>query len=53
MSKDTQMIVQSILNQIAIASNLENAYNMVARVANAGGDKVPTYEELRKELGVD
>ena len=53
MSKDMQIMLQSILNQIALVKTAEDAYKLIAKMAKAGGDDIQTYDEVRKELGLE
>jgi len=53
MAYDTKVTLQSVLNQIALAKDLEQLYKMIASMAMVEGLKVPSYSEMKAELGVE
>jgi hypothetical protein len=50
MAYETKVILTLLSQQVAKAKTLKEAYTAIARAANVEGVKLPSYEELRKEL---
>jgi len=53
MAFETKVILESVLNQVALAKDLEQAYALIAGMAKVEGMVVPSYNDKRSELGVD
>ena len=53
MALETKVILESVLTQIAVAKDLEQAYSMIAGMAKVEGMNVPSYGDKRVTLGVE
>ena len=50
MAYETKVILRSLVNQIALAKTVKQAFNMVRSTAEVEGLVIPEFEQVRKEL---
>ena len=52
MAFETKVILESVLNQVVLAKDLEQAYKLIAKMAKVEGMNVPSYSDAKAELNV-
>ena len=53
MAYETKVILTLLAQKIAQVQSAREAYSLIARAANVEGLKLPSYDELRKEMELE